>query len=187
LEKEPKNLNELLIQLCNKKSPYYEIMLNITNNPSIIPELISEISVSYLSNKDKIEEIIQAGWIKYFFIRTVVNQIKSSTSPLYKYRKLQNNEFLDTLNDQLIDEDTIEDKKEIERKYIQIDMAYVSVRKTYFEEYIFQEYFISGKTYRKISEEMGVSHSLVYLNLKETLKKIKTKIDQIEHGNNKIT
>lgn len=162
-------------------------MLNITNNTEIIPELISEISVSYLSNREKVDEIIQAGWVKYFFIRTVLNQIKSSTSPLYKYRKILNNEFIESFNDVLVDENIIEEKKQIEERYLQIDRAYVRVKKTYFEEYIFQEYFKKGKTYREIGKEMGVSHSLVYVNLKQTLQKIKNKIIDLENGNNKIT
>lgn len=182
MEEEIKDLNHFLILLCNKKSDYYQIMLNITNNEEIIPELISEISVSYLSNKERIEEIIKTGWIRYFFIRTVLNQIKSSTSPLYKYRHIQNNEFIDTFNDSLIQEDQIEQKNQIEQRYLQIDRGYVRVKKTYFEEYIFQEYFKHGKTYREIGKEMGVSHSLVYVNLKQLLAKIKNKIDELENG-----
>lgn len=186
MDQEPQNLNELLILLCKKDSEYYQIMLNITNNTEIIPELISEISVSYLSNREKVDEIIQAGWVKYFFIRTVLNQIKSSTSPLYKYRKILNNEFIDSFNDVLVDEDIIEEKKQIEERYLQIDRAYVRVKKTYFEEYIYQEYFKKGKTYREIGKEMGVSHSLVYVNLKQTLQKIKLKIEELSKGDSKI-
>jgi len=186
LDQEPQNLNELLILLCKKDSEYYQIMLNITNNTEIIPELISEISVSYLSNKEKVDEIIQAGWIKYFFIRTVLNQIKSSTSPLYKYRHIKNNEFIESFSELLIEEDIIEEKKQIEERYLQIDRAYVRVKKTYFEEYIYQEYFKKGKTYREIGKEMGVSHSLVYVNLKQTLQKIKIKIEELSKGDSKI-
>jgi len=181
LEQEIKDLNHFLILLCDKKSEYYDIMLNITNNESIIPELISEISISYLSNKEKIEDVIKSGWIKFFFIRTVLNQIKSSTSPLYKYRNIKNNEFIDTFNEILIEEDLIEEKKQTEQRYLQIDRGYVRVKKTYFEEYIFQEYFKHGKTYREIAKEMEVSHSLVYLHLKELLKKIKNKITELEN------
>lgn len=177
---EIKNLDHLLITICDKKSDYYDIMLNITNNESIIPELISEISISYLSNREKIEDVIKAGWIKFFFIRTVLNQIKSSTSPLYKYRHIQNNEFIESFNELLIEEDQIEQKKQIEERYLQIDRGYVRVKKTYFEEYIFQEYFKHGKTYREIGKEMNVSHSLVYIHLKELLNKIKNKINQIK-------
>ncbi len=175
-----KDVDEFLITICDEKSSYYEIMLNITNKKEIIPELISEISVSYLSNRERINEIIEAGWIKYFFIRTIVNQVKSSTSPLYKYRHISNNEFIDDFNEQLIDDDVIEEKKLKEERYLQLDRAYVRVPKTYFEEYIFQEYFKHGKTYREIALEMDVSHSLVYVYLKDLLKKIKIKIDELE-------
>ncbi|NBW12731.1 MAG: sigma-70 family RNA polymerase sigma factor [Caulobacteraceae bacterium] len=174
-----KDINDLLCIICNKKSDYYQIMLNITNDESIIPELISEIAVSYLSNTDKINSVIQSGWIKFFFIRTVLNQIKSSTSPLYKYRNIQNNEFIDNFLNLYDSEDTIEEKKTIEQRYIQIDKGYVRVPKTYFEEYIFQEYFKKGKTYREIAKDMNVSHSLVFIHLKDLLKKIRKKIDEL--------
>lgn len=167
-------LNSFLESLLDKDGEYYQIMLNITQNEDLIPPLVSEISLSYLENKEKIENIILQGYIKYFFIRTVLNQIKSNTSPFHKNNRTTKDEFPDFIS--IEDTDEIEDKEDIELKYLQIDYAYTRVTKSYFQEYIFNEYFYKEKTYREIAEEMDISHSLVFVNLKKILEEMRKKI-----------
>lgn len=167
-------LNEFLESLFDKNGEYYQIMLNITQNEEIIPELISEISISYLENRENIENVIQQGYIKYFFIRTILNQLKSTTSPYHKNCRIKDK--LQSLNLSVIDENSIEEKELKELQYLQIDYAYSRVPKTYFQTYIFQEYFDKKKTFREIAKDMGISHSLVFINLKKILEEMKSKI-----------
>lgn len=164
-------LNQFLESLLDKNSEYYQIMLNIVQNEDLIPPLVSEISISYLENRDKIESIIEQGYIKYFFIRTILNQIKSNTSPFHKNNRITKDEFPSNVN--IIDEDTTEEKENLELQYLLIDYSYVRVPKTYFGEYIFTQYFHHNRTYRDIAEEMGISHSLVFVNLKKILTQMK--------------
>lgn len=167
-------LNKFLETLLDKNGEYYQIMLNITQNEDLIPPLVSEISISYLENREKIENIIVQGYIKYFFIRTVLNQIKSSTSPFHKNNRTIKDEFPDFIS--IEDKNEIEEKEDIELKYLQIDYSYSRVPKTYFQHYIFDEYFYKNKTYREIALDMGISHSLVFVNLKKILDQMKKKI-----------
>jgi len=164
-------LNQFLESLLDKDSEYYQIMLNIVLNEDLIPPLVSEISISYLENRERIESIIEQGYIKYFFIRTILNQIKSNTSPFHKNNRITKDEIPSNIN--IIDEDTTEEKENLELQYLLIDYSYVRVPKTYFGEYIFQQYFYHQKTYRQIAEEMGISHSLVFVNLKKILDQMK--------------
>jgi hypothetical protein len=167
-------LNKFLESLLDVDSEYYQIMLNIVQNENLIPPLVSEISLSYLENREQIESVIEQGYIKYFFIRTILNQVKSSTSPFHKNNRIVKEEFPSNIN--IIDENDIELKEEKELKYLLLDYAYVRVPKTYFQTYIFQEYFNKHKTYREIALDMGISHSLVFVNLKKILDEMKKKI-----------
>jgi DNA-directed RNA polymerase specialized sigma subunit len=167
-------LNEFLESLFDKNGEYYQIMLNITQNEEIIPELVSEISISYLENRENIENVIKQGYIKYFFIRTILNQLKSNTSPFHKNCRIKDNIY--SLELSIVDENTIEEKELKELQFLQIDYAYSRVSKTYFQDFIFQEYFTKQKTFRQIAEEMGISHSLVFVNLKKILGDMRKKI-----------
>jgi hypothetical protein len=63
---------------------------------------------------------------------------------------------------------------ENEEKYLKIDRAYTTIPKTHFQEYAFQSYFTQNKTYRQIGEEAGVSHCLIF----HEVKKIKLALQQ---------
>jgi hypothetical protein len=78
-------INQILEDIANPKSIYSEIMDNVLYEKRHLKnELISEIAVSYLSRPKKIEKIWREGYGRYFFIRTVLNNINSNTSPFYK-------------------------------------------------------------------------------------------------------
>ena len=168
-------LRPILTEICKKGSIYDEILDNILKpNYHLKPELISELSISFLENEEKVSKVIQDGYFLYYFIRAVKNNVHSNTSPFHKNTRIKENLYYDNL--EVIDEDDIQRKIEMEEKYIKIDKAYTKIPKTHFQEFVFHEYFTKDKTYREIGEEMGVSHCLVFHEVKKIKQEIISKI-----------
>ena len=62
-------INDILIEITKRGSIYDDIMNNLlTPRIDLKPELISEISISFLENKEKIEKVYEMGYFKYYFI-----------------------------------------------------------------------------------------------------------------------
>jgi hypothetical protein len=78
-------INKILTEIATPGSIYDEIIENILQpRLHLKPELISELAISFLENKIKVEEVINKGYFLYYFIRAVSNNVKSNTSPFYK-------------------------------------------------------------------------------------------------------
>jgi len=175
------DINTILTEITTPGSLYDEIMDNIiTPRYDLKPELISELSISFLENRKKIETIYKDGFFKYYFINACRNQIHSSTSPFHKNNRIMDFEYIDNANMQF-DNDDIELKEEFEYKLDTIYTTYKKIKKSWFENAMFEEYFIKNKTYRQIEAEYGLDHSLVWLNVK----KVKDRL--IEEINKKQT
>lgn len=170
-------IRQILEEICTKGSVYDEIINNIiAPNYHLKPELISELSISFLENEKKINEVISQNYFLYYFIRAVKNNIHSNTSPFYKVTRIKDKELYDNLD--LSDESDLETKIDKEEKYLQIDKTYVQIPKTYFQDVIWHDYYTKGKTYRKIANELDISHCLVFHELK------KVKIEMIKRIHN---
>lgn len=164
-------LKTTLAEIATPSSIYYEIMRNIiTPNFHLIPELISELAIGFLENEEKVNQIIEDGWFKYYFIRSCVNQIKSSTSGFHKNTRVKDFQYIDNL--EIVDDSDIEIKQTKEEKYLIIDKIYTTIPKTYFQEFLWHEYFLKGKTHRQIAKENNISHCLSF----HEIKKIKVEI-----------
>lgn len=164
-------LKKTLQEIATPNSIYYEIMQNIiTPNFHLIPELISELAIGFLENENKIDKIIKEGWFKYYFIRSCVNQIKSSTSGFHKNTRITDFQYIENI--EVVDNSDIEIKQIKEEKYLIIDKIYTTIPKTYFQEYLWHEYFSKGKTHRQIAKENNISHCLSF----HEIKKIKLEI-----------
>lgn len=174
------HLDKILQEICTKGSIYDEILDNILGrNIHLKMELISEISLSYLENKEKIEEIYAQGYFKYFFIRTITNQVHSNTSPFYKNVIATS---LDSINNDydIIDEseETIQNKIEFEKKLELVDKTYKDIKKTWFDDTIWIDYYKNNKTHRQIEKDWGIDHVLSWHTINKLRKKIIIKINQ---------
>lgn len=166
-------INDILTEITNKGSIYDEIIDNIiTPRFDLKPELISEIAISFLENKIKIEEVYRLGYFKYYFINTVRNQIHSNTSSFHKNIRIKDNEYFENYT-YIEDDTTIEDKIEFENKLNRFEVAYKKTKKSWFEYQVFEEYFMKDKTYRKIEEEYGLDHVSVFHHVKKLKERIK--------------
>jgi hypothetical protein len=156
-------VRDILIQITTPNSIYDEIIDNVIRpNFHLKRELISELSISFLENEKKVNEVIKQGYFLYYFIRAVKNNVHSNTSPFYKNTVIKDTMYYDNI--EIIDEDDIEEKIFNEEKYQLIDKYYTKIPKTYIQEFFWQEYYTQGKTYRQIAKENEnvFSHCLVF-------------------------
>lgn len=172
------NINQILEEIMQKNSIYDEIINNlITPRFDLKPELISEIAISFLENKEKIEEIYQQGYFKYYFINVVKNQVHSNTSPFHKNVRIQDYEYND--NTTVLDDNRdIENKILFEQKLELINKVYKDLKKNWFQSEMFHQYYILNKTYRQIENEFGVDHILVFHTIKKLKTRIKKEVDK---------
>jgi hypothetical protein len=169
-------INDILIEIARKGSIYDEIIDNIiTPRFDLKPELISEIAISFLENRVKVEEAYEKNYFKYYFINTVRNQIHSNTSSFHKNIRIQDNEYFESYG-YLEDETTIDDKIEFEERLDIVNDMYKNTKKSWFEATLWDEYFIKNKTYREIGNEYGINHCLIFHNVKKIKEKIKQKV-----------
>jgi hypothetical protein len=160
-------IRQILEEIATPGSIYDEILDNILR-PNLLhmkQELISEIAISFLEKEEKVNEVIQQNYFIYYFVRTVTNNVRSNTSPFYRNNIVKERFLFD--NVEIIDEDQIESKIEKEEKYQKIDRAYVKIPKTFFQEFVWHEYYSKGKTYRQIGEENEMSYSIIFYELKK--------------------
>lgn len=169
-------IRQVLIEIAKPKSIYDEIIDNlITPNFHLKPDLLSELAIGFLTNEKKVDEVIKNGYFIYYFIRATKNQIHSKTSGFHKNTRIKDNLYYDNL--EVPDDINLDYKEEVEVKLKKIDSTYVKIHKTYFQEFIWHEYYTLGKTYRQIAKENdhAFSHCLVF----HEIKKIKEKIKEI--------
>jgi hypothetical protein len=171
-------IRQLLNEIADPKSIYSEIIDNILRpNLHLKGELISELSISFLENEKKVNEVIKKGYFPYYFIRAVINNVRSSSSPFYKNTVIKDHIYFDNI--EIEDQSDIDEKMEREVKYLRIDRAYTKIPKTYFQEFVFHEYYTKGKTYRQISNENEnvFSHCLVYHEVSKIKKILKEVVE----------
>ncbi len=159
-------IRQILEEIYTPGSIYQEIIDNILRpNLHLKEELLSEIAISFLEKEDKVNEVIKQGYFLYYFIRTVTNNTRSTTSPFYKNNIVRDHIVSEGID--VIDESDVETKKDKEIKYQKIDREYVRIPKTYFQEFVWHEYYTNGKTYRQIGEENNMSYSIIFYEVKK--------------------
>lgn len=169
------NIRTILTQIATEGSIYDEIINNlITPHFNLKPELISELSISFLENEKKVNEVIKNNYFLYYFIRATKNQLHSNTSPFHKNVRIKDNIFIDNID--IEDLTDIELKEEKEEKYKLIDRNFVKIKKTHFQNHLWIQYFHEGKTHRQIASENDISHCLSWHEIKKVEKELIEKI-----------
>jgi len=168
---------EQVLEEIAKKGSIYDEILNTIIQPrfDLKPELISELAISFLENRTKVQQAIDNNYFLYYFIRAAKNQVHSKTSGFHKNTRIK--DYTQEFNFDIVDENEIEYKKEKEEKYIAIDKIYTTIPKTYFQEWLFHEYYTFNKTYRQIAKENDISHTLVFHEVTKIRKFIQEKFD----------
>ena len=180
-------IDNILKQIATEGSIYDEIMDNIlssTRNYTLDKksELISEIAISMLSNQANVLKQYESNTFKYWFIRVVSNQVKSTTSPFYKNaRETITSKFgTEDFNFNMYDEeedDSIEQLQLIENRMKLIQQVRKEINCTWFEAEVFKLYYDEGYTYRRIEEEFGIDHCLAWNSVKKVRERLKKAIN----------
>ena len=166
------NINAILEEIVRKGSIYDEIINTIISpRLDLKPELISEIAISFLENKEKIEQVYKDKYFKYYFINTIRNQVHSNTSSFHKNVRINDYEFID--NYMLISDDEIENKIVFEQKLDKIEKAYSKTKKSWFENLMWEEYFEKFKSYRQIEKEWNIDHISVFHSVKKLKQRVR--------------
>ena len=176
------SIQDILIEITTEGSIWDEIINNIISpNSHLKPELISEISIGYLENSDKVELAWEKGYFKYYFIKTVTNQVNSKTSSFHKNVRMRDYSQFDTVLDLESDEgeDDIDLKIEKEVQISQIKLTLKTLPISWFEQQMFIEYYYNNRTYRNIEEEYTIDHVLVW----KTVKKVKNLLKEVLNEN----
>lgn len=172
------DLDTLLTLITTPGTEYDEILNNILGYQHIDKknELISEISISYLENREKMNDIIQKGYFKYYFITTVKNQVKSSTSSFYKnvrIRDFDNHEEFEDIKDDW----DFQYKQEQEEKWEVTNDIRKKTKMTYFESEMIRLYYDENMTYREIAEEYELNHTLIFQTVKDVIIRMKKQVE----------
>lgn len=175
-------ITDLMNDMATPKGFYYQIISNIVGGDrKKIRAVISEIASSWLENPKKIEDKLKTKDFRYYFIATVLNQVKSKTSPLYKnYIKTNADvEIFDTIIE-LQQTDNIDFMITKEKRLLWLEGISSgknkNVKMTWFENEMFKLYFVEGFTYRQIEAEWGVNFLTAYNSVKSVIEKIKKEI-----------
>jgi len=171
---------ENTLELIASAGTTYDEIINTIIQPNfhLKPELISELAISFLQNREKVQHALDNNYFLYYFVRTVKNQIHSNTSGFHKNTRIK--DYTQEFNYEIVDDTDIEIKKEKEKKYIAIDKIYTTIPKTYFQEWLWHEYFTFNKTFRQIAKENEISHTLVFHEVTKIKKEIQRKFDIIK-------
>jgi hypothetical protein len=163
------------LELIASAGTTYDEIINTIIQPNfhLKNELISELAISFLQNREKVQHALDNNYFLYYFVRSVKNQVHSNTSGFHKNTRIK--EYIQDFNYEITEEDEIEFKKEKEAKFIAIDKIYVQIPKTYWQEWLWHEYFTFNKTFRQIAKENDISHTLVF----HEVTKIKKQLQQM--------
>jgi predicted small metal-binding protein len=175
------NIRQILEEIATEGSIYDDILNNILHpNLHLKAELLSELAISFLENETKVNEVIKNNYFLYYFIRAAKNNVASNTSPFHKNVRIKDNMFIDNI--EVEDKNDIELKMEKEEKYKLIDRNYIKIPKTHFQDILWTQYFVQGKTHREIAKEFQISHCLSWHEIKkikeELLEKIKSDLNK---------
>jgi hypothetical protein len=167
----------ILNEICKNGGEFDEIINTIiAPNYHQKPELISELALSFYSNEKSILKAIQNNYFKYFFIRSVKNQVHSSTSSFHKNCRMSVGSELSENYDSLDDDFDLEKKILLEEKCDTIEKALQIIKVTFFEAELFKLYYYKNYTYRQIEREYNIDHVLAYITVKKVVSKIKKQI-----------
>lgn len=181
-------VNDILEQIAQTGSIYDEIIDNIlTSNKDLKGCLLSEIYLYILENQDKVQDVIDKKYFKYWFVRVIQNQVKSSTSPFYtNCRQTTNHKFgTDAFQMELYDEaDTgLDEALYKEELFAALEQARTEVLTTWFDSEVFRFYYDDDMTYRAIEAEYGIDHCLAYVSVKKSRNMLKKRAHKILNKN----
>lgn len=176
-------INQILNDLTVKGTVYNDIILtNLGPHKHLEGALISELALIILEQQEKVLKSVNEGWFKYWLVKVIQNQIKSSTSPFHKnvretiHTKLKG-ETIEVDYVEIEDEDDLTDKLIIEEQLNLIEECREELKVNFFDAEVFKLYYDEGLSYREIERNFDIDHCLAWNSVKKTRTKLKKLID----------
>lgn len=178
------DINIIIEEVCRKDSIYDSIIDNFLVNKKdrqLKNELLSEIAMYWLEKPEKVLKAYNEKYFKYYFIKTIMNQVKSKSSSFH--RNVRSITSVEYSAEKAYDiQDTDYDEMEIElkiQKEIDIDIiddALSAIDASWFDKEMFRIYFGNDITYREMETEYDVDHCLAWVSVDKVKKRIKQHI-----------
>lgn len=181
---ELRSVNDIMEAMCDPKHEFNIILNNISNGcKQTTGALISEIAISFLNRKDKINSLLSIGYeqFKYYFIATATRQLTGNRTGYKKVNVFYDSYLTDFSQIEIDDdsEDVIKEKIEFEEKLQLIDEVKRTTEINFFEAEMFRLKYKNGWSYRQIEREYGISYQAAY----QAVKVVKEKIIDYLNGN----
>ena len=182
------NSNKLIAEYYDNKE-IVTFFKNIANE--WWEELRQDVFVNICSyDKDKIIEMHNKKYLKFFIIRIALNQFRSKTSKFYYQNFKNNNSGIALTNDDMVENadailysNLIYDTQEetpydiIEAKIVSAEVEIEKLR--YFEREVLKLYLQLG-TYKKVSENTGIPIRTIANGVKNAIKNVQLNIKENE-------
>lgn len=166
--------------LSRDLSPYYdkiyEIALKITkNNVNDAKDLTQDVCLIVLEYDDeKMCKIIDNGHLIFWVARVMMNQYARSNSTFKtKYHTYLRSENVEINNFEYSDDIHWQEERENKLEFIQEKLQDLHE----YDKLLFQIYFSSGKSIRKLSKESGISVTSIYTTLKNVKNYLKDEVE----------
>jgi len=181
------DVNKVLIEMTVKGSRMnqtlkrYSMDSNGRYSPAIFRSLLSEISVDYLSRRERIERIPD-NEVVFYIAATCLNMVASSTSKYFKNVKqtINTNKKQEPIWDILSQDKSnqeielkIQMEKDLETIYSIIDKLYKEDTITWFDKEMFLEYYLDKSSYRQMGRKYNITIRHIWLSVTSVTNKIK--------------
>jgi len=173
-------LNKDLTHYYNK---IYEIALKITkNNVNDAKDLTQDVCLIVLEyDQQKMSKIIDNGHLIFWVARVMLNQYSRSNSTFKtKYHTYLRSENVEINNFEYFDDISWHQERENKLEFINSKLKDLHE----YDKILFQIYFSSGKSIRKLSKESGISVTSIYTTLKNVKNYLK---DEVENQYEELT
>jgi len=142
--------------LTKNYAELHQIVKNITKNNELCDELYHYcLTVLLEYDKDKMDEIVKRGHVKYFFVTVVMNQWNSTTSPFYKQYRKQNIEYVEEYQD-IKDDDAYDENIDEKVEFIETELK---DQHWYIQKVVNMK---TGMSYQEIKDVTGIPRSSLY-------------------------
>jgi len=178
-------MEKVMKHIAHNYDFYLDICVKMTKNDRYKAEELLQATIGYIIDKFNKKKLIAAergGFLKWYLIRILKNQIWSTTSYFYRENHHRINYDIDVDRSEglaIIDNGHIVFETENSTKeYMKIVNEILKTKKWYQRE-IFNLYFSNpDATFRSIQKETKISHSTIWKIIREISDEIKQTIDE---------
>ncbi len=161
-------IDDIVTQFAQPNTFYNNLIVRYFR-PSDVPLVISELAISFLKDRDKMNAIIETGSIQGYFARSIYFWATKSNLKQILAGETSISKWADQVEGLEITNETTDYFEEIEDQLLQCNVSFRDAS-------IFRLVYRDGLTYRDIQIEYGWSPSTVCRSIQSSINKIKLQI-----------